>query len=125
MLDPIGKMIEPNYNIFSFEIFSYPVFDLARLELSYKLNYEQAGIFCKAQSDLGVFELEKLPLQLDNSDSSITETVIGEAYKDFYTQNLPIVLVLTLGRILKYKSNTLEVQYLADCALKILGNIKN
>lgn len=125
MLDPIGKMIEPNYNRSSFEIFSYPVFDLARLELSYQFNYEQAGIFCKTQSDLGVFELEELPLQLDNSGSSITETVIGEAYKEFYTKNLPIVVVLTLGRILKYKSNALEVQYLANCALKILGNIKN
>jgi hypothetical protein len=124
MLDPIGKMIEPNYNMSSFEVFSYPVFDLARLELSYKLNYEKAGIYFKAQSDLGVIELEELPLPPNNSDSSIIETVIGEAFKDFYTQNLPIVLVLTLGRILKYKSNALEVQYLADCALKILGNIE-
>ncbi len=120
-LDPIGKMIEPRNSTWDLPFASYPVFDLARLDLSYRLNYEE-HIFAARNEDLTQEECYGFAVgSLKNT--SILETDISVVFKEFNTDNLPIVLASTLGRILKYKGNSKETTILAIQAILLLDEL--
>jgi hypothetical protein len=123
LLDPVGKMIEPRYDPSRFSAESYPVFDLARLELSFKLNYEK-HMKISQDNDLDWDECEFLGItSLDNP--SICTTNVLRIYENFGISNLNLVLATTIGRILKYKSNPKEVFILANQCLGLIKSIKN
>lgn len=121
-IDPVGKMIEGGVkNSESHNFFSFPVFDLARLELSFRLKYEEHINICRNEKidpteciSLGTASIENL---------SILGTVISKVFSDYYTGNLEIVLVTTLARILKYKSNPREMLILTTQANLLMDSI--
>jgi dTDP-glucose pyrophosphorylase len=120
-LDPIGKMIEPQNPTRDLPFASYPVFDLARLDLSYRLNYEE-HISMARDKDLTLEECHKLAVG-SLKKASILETDMSDVFKEFDTVNLPIVLASTLGRILKYKTNAKEATILTIQAILLLDEL--
>jgi hypothetical protein len=123
LFDPIGKMIEPNYDFSSFDAFSYPVFDLARIELSYRFNYEKYNFYFKNTSEqvnlggiVGTLHGAKV-------GPSILSTHFKSVFHKFNVENLELVIVTTIARILKYKNNPLEVEFWAKTANELLKKI--
>lgn len=121
-VDPVGKMIESG--VLESEIhnhFSFPVFDLARLELSFRLNYENhikvsrdEGIELNDCISIGFSSLERM---------SILDTEIAEVFSNYNTENLEIVLATTIARILKYKSNQKELLILTCQANHLMDTL--
>lgn len=118
LIDPVGRLIEPEYEPSTFSAESYPIFDLARLELSFKYNYEN-HIYMSQKEELSWDDCRIL------ADSafqrpSICSTAILDAFSTFDTTNLKPVLATTIGRILKYKENPKEAFILANQCLTIV-----
>jgi hypothetical protein len=121
LLDPVGKLIEPKYDSTLFKPESYPVFDLARLELSFKYSYEK-HMRITQDKDLNWADCEDLANSTTNAPS-ICSTSVKEIFKNFEISNLNPVLATTVGRILKYKSNPKEVFILATQCLTLVETI--
>lgn len=121
-VDPVGKMIESG--VFESEFhnhFSFPVFDLARLELSFRLNYENHIKISRDEEidfndciSIGFSSLERM---------SILDTEIAGVFSNYNTENLEIILATTLARILKYKSNQKELLILTSQANRLMDSL--
>lgn len=121
-VDPVGKMIESDVLESEFHNhFSFPVFDLARLELSFRLNYENHIKISRDERidlnecvSIGFSSLERM---------SILDTEIAGVFSNYNTENLEIVLATTLARILKYKTNQKELLILTSQANRLMDGL--
>ena len=121
-IDPVGKMIEPSKNDYeNSSHLTYPVFDLARLELSFKMDYERHMRIAKS-AELGPEECISIA-QSSMNNMSILQTRVESIFSSYFIKNLDIVLATTIGRILKYKENEKEVLILAVQANSLLNGI--
>ena len=121
-VDPVGKLIEPQTEPKrAVTHFSFPVFDVARLDLSFRLNYE-SNMALSASQELNERECENLAIQSIQQQSILT-TDISHEFSEFDLSSLPVVLATTVGRILKYKKNPSESLILAKQARKLIENI--
>ena len=121
-VDPVGKMIEPSKkDDENSSHLSYPVFDLARLELSFKMDYEGHMRIAKS-THLEPEECISIA-QSSMNNMSILQTRVESIFSSYFTKNLDVVLATTIARILKYKENEKEVLILAVQANSLLGQI--
>lgn len=121
-VDPVGKMIESGVPESEFHNhFSYPVFDLARLELSFRLDYEN---HIKISRNEGIEERDCISIGFSSVERmSILDTDVAGVFSNYNTDNLEIVLATTLARILKYKTNEKELLILTSQANRLMDNI--
>jgi choline kinase len=119
--DPIGAAIEAGYDFSKFRAESFPVFDLARLELSYKYNYEFNQKLIQANK-LSEDEIEAI-VNFTFDHPSISQFLAKNIFLPFDTRNLDLVVATTMLRILKYKSDPDEIKLLALQARKILDSL--
>jgi len=119
--DPIGAAIEADYDFSKFRAESFPVFDLARLELSYKYNYEFNQKLLETR-ELCDEEIEAIA-NFTSDRPSISQFLSKSVFLPFDTRNLDLVVATSMLRILKYKSDHREIQLLALQAKKILKSL--
>lgn len=119
--DPIGAAIEADYDFSKFRPESFPVFDLARLELSYKYNYEfnQKILETKELCDEEIEAIANFTVDRP----SISEFLSKSVFLPFDTRNLDLVVATSMLRILKYKTDHNEIKLLALQASKILKSL--
>ena len=119
--DPIGAAIEAGYNFSKFRAESYPVFDLARLELSFKYNYEFNQQLINTK-DLSDEEIESITLLTINRPS-ISDFLSKTIFLPFDVKNLDLVVATSMLRILKYKRDKTEIKLLASQVRRILDSL--
>lgn len=119
--DPVGAAIEAGYDFSKFRAESYPVFDLARLELSFKYQYEFNEKLIET-NNLSDEEVESIVLLTFNRPS-ISQFLSNTTFLPFDVKNLDLVVATSMLRILKYKKDKTEIKLLALQARKILDNL--
>ena len=119
--DPIGAAIEAGYDFSKFRAESYPVFDLARLELSFKYNYEFNQKLIKTKN-LSDEEVESIALLTFNRPS-ISQFLSNTIFSPFDVRNLDLVVATSMLRILKYKRDKTEIKLLSLQARRIVDSL--
>jgi choline kinase len=126
LMDPVGSLIDPSFTFKNKLGTSYPVFDLARLELSFKFNYEKIKVqhfdYTFEKDSLGSIVSIKFNHKLDQhliSESILTVDSVRNLYSNYDLEVLNIIVFTTILRILKYKTSLHEVLVLLNLAAKI------
>jgi hypothetical protein len=126
LIDPVGSLIDPSFTFRNKLGTSYPVFDVARLELSFKFNYEnikdQHFDYTFEKDSDGSIVRVKFNHKLDKDligDSILTVDSVRSLYSNYDLDVLNIIVFTTILRILKYKSSLQEVLVLLNLASKI------